>query len=241
MSPGPRPTLREVTRSTDRVIAPAHDLLRRSFHKAELVGRSEWRESLREREANLWSDIRWHLVVAELGGRVIGAASGTYLGNVNTGVIGYLAVASSARGLGIGPGLRGRLRSLFQADARVIRREPLTAVIGEVRRDNPWLKTLVRRERVIALDFAYYQPQLHENDHPVPLVLYYESLDRRRRRLSADLLRRLLYTTWRRVYRIARPMADREFKRMVKALANRRSIGGLTPADLPDLVTSGSR
>lgn len=236
-----RPTFREVTRSTDPAIGPAHDLLRRSFHKAELVGRGEWRESLREREASLWSDIRWHLVVAELGGSIIGAASGTYLGNVNTGVIGYLAVAASARGLGIGPRLRASLRSLFQRDAREIRHEPLTAVIGEVRRDNPWLKTLVRRERVLALDFTYLQPQLREDDQAVPLVLYYESLDGPRRRLPADLLRRLLYTTWRRVYRIARPMANREFKRMLTALAGRRSIGGLTPADLPDLATSRSR
>ncbi len=236
-----RPTFREVTKSTDPAIGPAHDLLRRSFHKAELVGRGEWRESLREREAGVWSDIRWHLVLAELGGSIIGAASGTYLGNVNTGVIGYLAVASSARRLGIGPRLRASLRSLFQRDAQDILHKPLSAVIGEVRRDNPWLRTLVRRERVIALDFTYFQPQLREDDRAVPLVLYYESLDRPRRRLPTDLVRQLLYTTWRRVYRIARPMANREFRRMLTALTDRRSIGGLTPADLVDLAPSAVR
>ncbi|MDH5197726.1 MAG: GNAT family N-acetyltransferase, partial [Gemmatimonadota bacterium] len=173
----------------------------------------------------LWTDLRWHLVIAEAAGRVIGVVTGSYLGNVNTGVIGYLAVARSARRLGVGPKLRARLRTLFERDARQILRRPLQAVVGEVRRDNPWLRTLIRAKRVLALDFPYFQPQLRRGDGPVPLVFYYESCDRSRRRLSATMIRRLLYTIWRRLYRIARPLSDPAFRQNLQGLSNRRSVG----------------
>lgn len=225
-----RPRIREVLRVADPAIPGCHRLLRRNFPKSELVSRIEWRDSLREREAALWTDVRWHLLVAEAAGRVVGVATGNYLGNVNTGVIGYVAVSRSARGLGIGPRLRARLRSLFQRDARQIRGTPLVAIVGEVRRDNPWLHTLQRRDHVLALDFRYLQPQLHQNEPPVPLVLYYESLDRTRKRLSPGMLLRLLYTIWRRIYRIARPLSDPAFQQMLRELSSRRWIGAITPA-----------
>ncbi len=236
MSALPRPHFREIIDPADPAVGQAHRLLTRSFHKAERVPIKEWRNSLREGNADVWTDVHWHLAVAELRGRVIGVVTGTYLGNVNTGVIGYLAVGTNARGYGVGPALRGRLRSLFRKDARRIRGETLEAVIGEVRPDNPWLPTLVRRDGVIALNFEYHQPRLHVGEAPVPLVLYYESLGRVRKRLPTELLRRLLYTLWRRIYRIARPMSNSTFKGMLAQLEGRRSIGRLTAADLPALT-----
>ena len=228
-----RARIREVLDPADPAVVESHRLLRSTFHKAELVPRSEWRNLLKEREAGLWSDSRWHLVVAELEGAVVGVASGTYLGNVNTGVVGYLAVSPAARGLGVGPKLRGKLRNLIRRDALKISRKPLEAIIGEVRPDNPWLRTLVRRDRVLALDLAYYQPHLHEGGRPVPLVLYYESLARIRRRLPVTLVQKLLFTTFRRIYRIARPMSNAAFRRMLAELQGRKSIGKLTLGDLP--------
>jgi GNAT superfamily N-acetyltransferase len=228
----PGPTLREVVEPDDSAIAGAHRLLRRTFAKEEMVGRSEWRDSLRERQARVWADIRWHLVVAEHRGRVVGVASGTYLGNVNAGVIGYLAVSPGARGHGVGSTLRAKLRNHFRRDAREVRGAPLQAVIGEVRHDNPWLANLARRKHVLALDFGYAQPSLRREDHPVRLILYYESLGRVRQRLPAALVRKLIYTIWRRVYRIPRPLADREFRRMLADLAAETSIGRLTAENL---------
>jgi hypothetical protein len=217
--------VREILRPDDPAFDQGYRLLRRSFPKGELVKRMEWRDSLREREARLWTDIRWHLVIAESAGRVAGVATGTYLGNVNTGVIGYLAVASSARGLGLGPRLRAKLNAAFRRDARQIRGEELKATVGEVRRDNPWLRSLLRRNRVLALDFRYLQPQLRHDEHPVPLVLYYESHDTVRHRLSTDTIRKLLYTIWRRIYRIQRPLSDPAFRRMLTGLSSRQSVG----------------
>ncbi len=234
------PTYREIVHSTDPAIRRVHDLVRRTFHSNKLVGIHEWRDSLREKEAGLWSDIRWHLVVAEMAGRVVGVASGMYLGNINIGVVGYLAVGARARGLGVGSKLRARLRASFHRDARRIAAKPLEAVIGEVRRDNPWLRSLVRNERVLALDFRYLQPKLRPGDKPVSLVLYYEGIARPIRRLASARLRTILYTTWRRIYRIARPLAHAEFRLMLQDLEGRASIGELRLRDLPPARPSRS-
>jgi hypothetical protein len=180
------------------------------------------------------------LVVAEMAGTVIGVATGTYLANVNTGVIGYLAVVRRTRGLGVGPKLRARLRGLFRRDARQVRHAPLRAVVGEVRRGNPWLRTLIRRNGVLALDFGYFQPRLRPGSRSIRLVLYYESLDRVRRRLPSAAIRTLLYTTWQRIYRIARPLANPAFRRMLAELDGHTSIGKLRLEDLPALG-NGSR
>lgn len=228
-----RPVVREVVHSADPSVARGHRLLRRIFPRTELVSVVEWRQSLREREAGLWTDVGWHLLVAELDGEVIGVAAGTYLGNVNTGIIGYLAVSRADRHHGIGPMLRARLRALFQRDARQIRGLPLQAVVGEVQPDNPWLRTLARRKRVLALDISYLQPGLRRGERPLPLVCYYESLDRIRRRLPAPMVRRLLYTIWRRIYRIPRPMADPAFRRMLQELSGRSWIGPRRPGVRP--------
>lgn len=227
------PTYREVVRSDDPAIGRVHQLIRRTFPADELVESNEWRDSLREREAGLWSDSRWHLVIAEHRGAVIGVASGTYLGNLNVGVIGYLAVAPGARGMGVGPALRARLRSLFRKDARTIRGKVLEAVVGEVRRDNPWLRALIRSERVLALDFRYFQPRLRPGERPVPLVLYYEGVARARQRLPAATIRMILYSVWRRIYRVRRPLFQPAFRRMLRDLEGRRSIGEVKLRDLP--------
>jgi hypothetical protein len=210
-----------------------HELIKRCFPPHELVAPNEWRDSLREREAGLWSDSRWHLVVAELRGAVIGVASGTYLGNLNLGTVGYLAVSPKARGLGIGPRVRTKLRNLFKGDARAIHGGPLEAVIGEVHRDNPWLRALIRSERVLALDFTYYQPQLRPADLPVALVLYYEGIERPRQRLPAARIRQILYSSWRRIYRVRRPLLHPAFRRMLRDLQGRKSIGEIKVRDLP--------
>jgi GNAT superfamily N-acetyltransferase len=235
------PMYREVLDPADRALPKVHDLIRRNFPPHELVGRSEWRASLRERAAGLWSDSRWHLVIAEHRGAVVGVASGTYLGNVNVGVVGYLAVAPSARGFGVGPRLRSRLRSLFREDAKEITGETLDAVIGEVHRDNPWLRRLVRSDSILALDFNYFQPRLRASDRPVPLVLYYEGVAEVRQRLPAARIRMILYSLWRRIYRVPRPMAHGAFRRMIGELEDRTTIGEIKLSDLPPPVKSPNR
>ena len=190
-----------------------------------MLPQRDWRVAMKEREQGLWTDINWHLIVAERGRTIIGAASGSYLGNVNVGVVGYVAMRAGERSSGVGPRLRDRLARLFALDAQRIAGEPLEAIVGEVRANNPWLRHLVRRDGAIALDFPYYQPSLGAKKSPVPLVLYYQPVARPRKSLGAAELRRLLYTMWRRMYRVSRPLSRPEFRLMIKGLAGRRRIG----------------
>lgn len=217
--------IREIRRTDDPGLARAHRMLARVFPRAELMPVREWRYVLAERMAGVWSDLSWHLVVAEQEGRTVGAASGNYLGSLNVGIVGYVAVRPGRRSRGLGPRLRQRLREHFVTDARAIRGGRLDALVGEVHADNPWLHHLVRRDGAIALDFPYRQPALGRQEDPVPLVLYYQPLRGRRRALPTTLVRRLLYALWRRAYRIPRPLSDPVFRRMLASLRGRRRIG----------------
>jgi hypothetical protein len=220
-----RVRIREVTTPADPVVPAAYALLRRAFPPSERVPLREWRATLREKARRVWSDYNWHLLVAQRGRSVVGLVTGTYLGNVNVGVIGYLAIMAGARGVGLGTLLRSRLRRAFERDARQLVGRPLGGIVGEVSAGNPWLATLARRPDVLVLDLAYYQPRLRALDRPSPFLLYYESIGRPRRHLPAAELRRILYGIWRRAYRITRPLERAAFRRMLRALDRRRRIG----------------
>ena len=222
---GGRVTVREVHDAGDPAFPVAHKLLRTTFPRAEMLPMRDWRVAMRERGMGLWTDLAWHLLVAERDGQVIGAASGSYLGNVNVGIIGYIAMRPDVRSAGVGPRLRRRLRRAFEQDAARIAGKPLEAILGEVRSDNPWLRHLVRREHAIALDFPYIQPSLGRKKEDVSLVLYYQPIARQRSSLSTAELRRLLYTIWRRTYRVARPLSKPAFRKMLGSLEGRRRIG----------------
>jgi GNAT superfamily N-acetyltransferase len=217
--------VREIRAADDPAFEAAHRLLRRMFPRRELLPLREWAGTLLERHHRLWTDLSWHLLVAERHGEVVGAASGSYLGNLNVGLVGYVAVARAARGRGLGHRLRTGLRRLLERDARRVHGRSLKAMIGEVRSDNPWLGHVVREEGALALDFDYLQPSLGARHPPVELVLYYQPLHAPRRSLSTPEVRRLLYTIWRRGYRIGRPLSQLVFRRMLQGLEGRARIG----------------
>ena len=220
-----RTRIREVVTPDDPAISGAYRLLKRAFSGNERVPERAWRDSLEERANRVWTDIAWHLLVAERGDEVIGFASGNYLGNVNLGVVGYLAIEHGTRARGLGTRLRQKLIGAFEADAKRIAHKPLAGLIGEVKATNPWLSRLARRPEVLLLDFPYLQPRLRLFDRASSYVLYYEAVHRPLRRFPTTELRQILYTLWRRVYRISRPLARPEFRAMLQSLGERRSVG----------------
>lgn len=220
-----RIVIREILSQHDPAFRAAHALLRASFHRAEMLPVADWRNAMRERQERLWTDVNWHLLVAQRNGALVGAATGSYLGNLNVGIIGYIAVKVPARSAGLGPRMRNALRRRFEADARLTGHARLRAIVGEVREDNVWLRHLVRREGAIALDFPYFQPSLGGGRDVVPLVLYYQPLDRPAKSLGVSEVRRLLYSMWRRAYRVARPLSDPAFRAMLQSLRGRRRVG----------------
>jgi hypothetical protein len=220
-----RVTIREVTTADDPAFRKAFELLRSTFTRVEMAPIRDWRMAMRELEEGLLTDVVWHLLIAERGSKVLGAASGTYLGNVNIGVIGYVALDPKSRSGGLGPRLRRRLQKQFERDAVRIDGRPLRAIVGEVSEENPWLRHLVRKEGAIALDFPYFQPARGRTRPAIPLVLYYQSLRGPRKSVGVPRLRRLLYTMWRRWYRVAQPLARPEFRKMLASMKGRRRIG----------------
>ena len=220
-----RRSLREIVHPGDPAFAEADALLQRAFPPAELVPAQEFLRTLRERAAGVWTDLHWHMVIAERGARVTGVATGTYFGSLNVGVIGYLAVRPRSQAVGLGPRLRTRLLKAFDADARRQHGHAADALIGEVEPDNPWLRRLVRHYHAIPLDFPYFQPPVRPTEPEVPLVLYYQPLRRMRKRLPVAEVKRLLYAIWRRGYRIGSPLEDARFRRMLRTLEGRRWIG----------------
>jgi hypothetical protein len=219
--------LRELLHAADPAFRRAYALLQRTFPPTELVKRSEFLRTFRERAAGVWTDFLWHMVVGEKGKTLLGCATGSYIGSLNVGLIGYLAVAPGLRSHGLGPRLRERLRQAFDASARRLHGHGVDAIIGEVEADNPWLGRLVRYYGAIPLDLLYFQPPVRPAEPVVPLVLYYQPLRRERRRLPVAEVRRILYAIWRRAYRIAAPVEDARFRRMLQSLDGRRWIGAL--------------
>jgi GNAT superfamily N-acetyltransferase len=217
--------IREITRPDDAALRPAYALLRKTFPPSERVLFPEWVDTLEERQGGLWTDTAWHLLVAERAGEVVGLCSGTYVGNVNIGVIGYLATTAPFRGTGVGSRLRERLKRAFGRDAARLVNRPLDAILGEVSEQNPWLAKLSRDPRVLVLDVDYYQPRLHPTDDPSPFVLYLETMRGPRRSIPSPELRRLLYAVWRRVYRVRRPLERPAFNAMLRSIGGRRHVG----------------
>ena len=220
----PHLRIREIQTEADPAWRRAYRLLARVFPRSEMMPQSAWTHVMRERNAGVWADLSWHLFVAEYRGRTVGAATGAYLGNVNVGLVGYVAVTARARSYGIGPRLRWALRLAFQRDAHRLTGRLLEAMVGEVRPDNPWLRRLLQGG-AIALDLPYHQPSLRRRGKDVPLVLYYQSLRAPRRSIAVTEVRRLLYTIWRRAYRVPKPLARPAFRRMLHALEGRERIG----------------
>jgi len=219
--------LHEIVRSADPAFRRAYELLRRTFPSSELAPSTEFLRTLRERAAGVWTDFLWHMVVGERGQTLLGCATGSYVGSLNIGVVGYLAVRNGMRSAGLGPRLRERLRHAFDVDARHLHGHGVDAILGEVEADNPWLGRLVRYYGAIPLDLPYYQPPVRPTEPEVPLVLYYQPLRRERRRLPVAEVRRLLYAIWRRAYRITAPVEHPRFRKMLKALEGRRWIGAM--------------
>jgi GNAT superfamily N-acetyltransferase len=220
--------IREVRDPNDKALAGAYRLLQRAFTAGELVPRRDLREAMMERNRGILGEFNWHMFVAERGKVVVGVATISYVGELNIGMIGYLAVRPIERSTGLGLRLRAKLLQAVRRDALRIRHRPLEALVGEVRAGNPWLRHLVSVHQALALDFPYWQPSIDGTASPVRLVLYYQPTARERQSLGVSEVRRLLYVIWRRVYRVPRPMKNPTFRKMLKALHGRRLLGSQT-------------
>lgn len=212
--------------SADARFGAAFRLYRSAFPPSERIGRAYFEQLFAEKRLDLLSPFNFHFLVAVLGERVAGFISGTYLAIANVGFVGYLAVEPQTKGRSVGSRLRKRFVELVRRDARAAGYGDALGVVGEVEVDNRWLSHL-RSKGALALDFDYYQPAI-DGANVVPLVLYLEPFGRGVRSVPTLTLRRLLYALYRRLYRVRFPLADPQFRRMLRQLEGRVRVGSRT-------------
>lgn len=221
-----RLTLRELHHPDDPALLRAYRVLKHSLPTSELVRLVDFLGGVATRAVGFWADLLWHVIVLERGRLLTGVVTGAYLTAINVGFVGYLAVDRTLRARGIGHTLRHRLLDVFQRDARRRHHAAVSAIVGEVEADNPWLAKLVREHRAIALDIPYYQPPVRPGGEAVPLVLYYQPVgEEPRETLPAAEVGALLYQIWRHAYQVVRPWQDPLFAEMLEAVAGREEIG----------------
>ncbi|MBB4639101.1 GNAT family N-acetyltransferase [Longimicrobium terrae] len=187
---------------------------------------------IEERRHNMPSGGNYHmLAMVDESNHPVAAAAGVYLQGVNAGFITYLAVRQDQRGRELGRTLRTDLVNAMRAEARERTGSDLDWVVGEVRRESPWLRTLVSVGEAIPFDMPYFHPWQSRRTEG-KYVLYREPVADTRPELPPDEVARLLYNIYRRAYRIRFPLQSDTFGYMLKKLEGRASVGVH-----PDFVT----
>lgn len=210
------------------------------FAPADRQPLAELRSELAERRLGMTSGSYLHLLAAVEEGSTepAGIIVGVYLDRVNAGFISYLAVRHNFRGQRIARVLRPRLIETFTEDARREGREDVAWILGEVRRESPWLRRLVRTRGAIPFDLRYYHPGM-SLDGGEEYVLYRQPVSDMRRELPVALVRRILYAIYRRAYRVRYPLQRDIFADMLRQLECRSTVG-VHPAFLDTLEGRGS-
>ncbi len=158
------------------------------------------------------------------GGAPLAAAAGVYLEAVHAGFVAYLAVREDQRGRGLGGTLREQLVEAFRTQAQQAGAGALARVLGEVQRDSAWLRLLVRKGRVVALDLPYFHPWMSRRGEGL-YALYLEPLADRRTQLPAAEVAQLVEAVWRRAYRIREPLQWETYRYMLQWLEGRETVG----------------
>lgn len=204
----------------------ALSLIRRTFPARDRDPIEQIAMEIGEKRMGLLTSSDFHLfTLLDESARVVGVASGVYLGGVNQGFVTYLAVEEGFRERRAGTRLRNVLVDAFRHDAANFDWRGLAAVVGEVRLDNPWLRRLVSDRAVLPLDLRYYRPSQELDEAAARWVLYRQPVEDDRAELPTGEVRQLLYAIWRRAYRVRWPLEREGFHRMLNELEGRTHVG----------------
>lgn len=213
----------EISDERDPLARPTLELITESIWDVQPV--EDLLAELEEGRRGLPSGGGYHLFAMVDGeGKPAAAAAGIYLEAANAGFITYLAVREDVRGMQLGRGLRAHLVDSICAEARRTRGADPAWTVGEVRRESPWLRTLVSAGRAIPFAFPYFHPWMPRRSEG-RYVLYREPLADTRAELPADEVVRLVYAIWRRAYRIRFPLQNDIFCYMLRSLEAHHTIG----------------
>jgi Acetyltransferase (GNAT) family len=220
-----RANIEEIDDVSSPGFAGAVRLMEETFPPEERMDVRDLADTLAEKRLGVLRPANIHLLVAREDSEVLGFCQGWYIAVSNVCFVSYLLVRPGLKGGRLGAVLRQRLIRECQRDALLNRRKAIWAVVGEVEEDNPWLHTLVRSRSAIALDIDYRQPALGPHQPPVRLVLYVQRLDYHRKSLKARDVRSLIYSIYRRVYRVQFPVRNPSFRAILNSMEGRHRIG----------------
>jgi len=202
---------------------------------------------LRLKKPSGWYGLNnYHIVVAELDGRVAGLCVSDYAANANTGIIEFLVVVPEERGRSIGKQLLGFTENLFVADAfRACKKRP-NGIVAEMndpfridlRQDNfdPFDRAAIWHGWGFKyLRFRYVQPSLSQDQAPAeqlillckPLVPCFEDWRSDVSRFDewpGAVVREVLRAYLEYAMRIADPDTNPQFVAMKAQLEDARSI-----------------
>ena len=178
-----------------------------------------------ERRRGMPSGGDYHLLaMVDDAGRAAAAAAGIYLEGVNAGFITYLAVREDQRRRRLGRELRAHLVEALREEARRKRGEDLAWVVGEVRRESPWLRTLVSQGRAIPFDLRYFHPWMPRRAERT-YVLYREPVTDTRAELPSPEVAALLRAIWLRAYHYRHASQSDTFRYMLSQIEGRPTVG----------------
>jgi GNAT superfamily N-acetyltransferase len=193
-------------------------LIEENFERPDRQGMAELRSEIAEKRLGLLSSYDFHMFVAvDATGEILGTAVGAYLEGVNCGFITYLTTGEPARGRGIGQQLRERLVTALRENARAAGYDDLDYVLGEIRSDSTWLQRLIQAG-AIPFDITYYHPGMTPGSTQPAYTLYREPIGGSRGELPPAIVRRMIYSIYRRAYRVRYPLERPGFRAMVDEL-----------------------
>jgi GNAT superfamily N-acetyltransferase len=211
----------EIRDERDPLARAALDLISHAIWDVQPV--EDLLSELEECRRDLPSGGEHHLIALVGNETPLAAVAGVYLEAVNAGFITYLAVHEEERGRLLGRRLRQHLVDTFRRDA-ARRGQDLAWTVGEVRRESPWLQTLVSHGQAIPFDFSYFHPwQARRTEGRY--VLYREPVTDPRAELPGHEVLQLVYAIWRCAYRVRFPLQSATFTYMVDQLESRDSVG----------------
>jgi len=130
-----------------------------------------------ENLSGLLKNDRYHLIVLEENGHILGYSAGRWLSNIDTGFVAFLGTDASKENKGIGTLVRDKLIETYQKDSMAFGRS-LNAVVGEIDYGNtPYLTRLAKRNDISFLDLTYTQGAYDDMESGILFNLYLQVLD----------------------------------------------------------------
>lgn len=224
-TPGRSRRVIEISDDRHPFATEALSLIASTFEPTDRQPLEQLRSEVEEKRRGLLDPFGFHLVVVVSGGAVVAAITGAYLVGINAGFVMYLAVAEGHRRGGLGRSIRRELVQRLRDDARQAGNADLSFMLGEVRASSPWLRRLVANRGAVPFDITYYHPGMRPDVRSPAYILYRQPVADRRVEFHATEVRRILYSIYRRGYRVRYPLLHPGFRAMLDELETRETVG----------------